>query len=385
MVPWSLHPHSITDDEVVPHYLREPDFGWLRALLEAYGRFAGRPYRELEEHLAAPLLTPAPSGRLRLARHVLDREWPLVARAPLKSEKIREAVFTAAAARPDWARERVLGQVARRLRATRAQVEETLFADLPGERRLGPAPPDLEPGELALRVNLALAQGLLGRARELRILVEGNARAVVRQALWGGLLCLVRPGESSSSAQLEISGPLALFRRARLYGRALASLVPQLSRASRFSLLARCEIGHQARAFRLQTGDPVFPSVRAPSFDSEVERRFHEEFLPAAPDWDLLREPLPVAAGDQLLFPDFALVHRRQPWRRWLLEIMGFWTPAYVERKLGAVRRAGIPRLLLAVDTALQCDGASLGDGVRVLRYRRRLSPKAVLDVIDPA
>ena len=39
--------------------------------------------------------------------------------------------------------------------------------------------------------------------------------------------------------------------------------------------------------------------------------------------WDVIREPEPVKAGTTLLFPDFALQHRIQPERRWLLEIVG--------------------------------------------------------------
>ncbi|MDY0003459.1 MAG: DUF790 family protein, partial [Polyangia bacterium] len=371
-------------DELVPGYLREPDFGWLRALIDAYTRHVGRPVRELNEHLEAPLVSPAPAHRLRLARHVLGRQWATLPAAKLPAAKAREALFAAAAARPEAPRRELLGQVARRLRVSPAALEEALFADLPGERRLGPAPEGMEPGELALRVNLAMAQGLLGRARELRIHLVGQARAVVRQARWGGLLCQVRPRDPEGSAVLEISGPLALFRRARVYGRTLAALVPLLPRCQRFALLARCEVGGAERVFRLQTGDPVFPSQVSPGFDSRVERRFAEEFSRLALDWDLLREPEPVGVGDQLIFPDFALVHRRQGWRRWLLEIMGFWTREYVERKLDLVRGSGLSRLILAVDSDLQGDLGELPPGVRVLRYRRRLAPEDLLGIIEP-
>lgn len=383
MVPWSLQPHSVVGDEVVPHYLREPDFGWLRALLDAYQRHVGRPVRELREHLEAPLIAPAPRASLRLARHVLDRLWGTLPAAKVPAAEARSAVFLAAAARPALSRPELLAQVARRLRLSRAALEEALFGDLPGERRLGPAPAGLEPGELALRCNLAMAQGLLGRARDVQIQLLGQARAVVRQARWGGLLCIVRPRGPEGSAVLELSGPLALFRRARIYGRALAALVPLLPRCQRFSLLARCDLDGAERTFRLQTGDPVFPSLVQPGFDSRVERLFAEEFLRIAPDWDLIREPEPVPAGDQLLFPDFALVHRRQAWRRWHLEIMGFWTRDYLERKLAALRGAGLGRLLVAVDADLQGDLGDLPKIAKVIRYRRHLSAKEVLDHLE--
>src|SRR2546427_5183295 len=48
-----------------------------------------------------------------------------------------------------------------------------------------------------------------------------------------------------------------------------------------------------------------------------------------------------VQAGGTLIFPDFALRHRADG-RRWLVEIVGFWTRDYVERKLALLRVAGL-------------------------------------------
>ena len=76
-----------------------------------------------------------------------------------------------------------------------------------------------------------------------------------------------------------------------------------------------------------------------PPCDSEIESAFVTRFKRATTDWDLVREPEPVAAGATLVFPDFALVHRRTA-RRVLVEIVGFWTPEYLVEKLAALRRA---------------------------------------------
>jgi predicted nuclease of restriction endonuclease-like RecB superfamily len=40
-----------------------------------------------------------------------------------------------------------------------------------------------------------------------------------------------------------------------------------------------------------------------------------------------------VPVGDTVIFPDFALHHRRDAGRRWLVEIVGFWTADYLARK----------------------------------------------------
>lgn len=381
MIPWSLLDYADRSGELVPCFLGDADTIWLRALLDAYERFVGRRHRDLDEHLLTPLPVACPPRGLRRARHVLDRLWDSESVGGVAPRDLREAVFSEAAT--GARRDLVLARVARRLELRPGEVEASLFADLPGERRLAPRPAGLNPWELALRVNLATAQSVLRRARRVRLDLEGHARALVSQAKWGGLMCVVRPGRTRAHLILELSGPMALFRRALVYGRTLAGLVPQLLWCDRFHLRADCEIEGEPRCFVLQSGDPIFPAAEPRRFDSRVEARFYDDFRRAAPDWDLIREPEPLAAGSTLIFPDFALQHRRHRWRRWLLEIVGFWTPDYVQRKLALLRQAGRRDLILCVDAHRQCaPDEAVGSG-RVVRYRRRVDPAEVLRIIE--
>jgi predicted nuclease of restriction endonuclease-like RecB superfamily len=261
---------------------------------------------------------------------------------------------------------------------------EALFADLPGER-LVVAPGTLDPGELALRANLLLAQALLERAVRVELEVEGNARAVVRQAALRGLICEVSPSARGEGVRLSVSGPFALFRRTLLYGRALGSLLPVLAWTRRFELTAHTELKGRRYAVTLATGDPIFPSAEPRRFDSQVEERFARDFGRAAPGWELVREPEPVRAGGHLIFPDFGLHPRGRPERRWLLEIVGFWTPGYLATKLERLREAGIPNLLLLIDESLNVGEGEVPAGARVVRYRRRVDPRMVLEAVGAA
>ncbi len=381
MIPWALLDYADQAGELVPSMLGEADTIWLRALLDAYDRYVGRRRRDLKQHLQAPLPVACPARGLRRASHVLDRLWDSEALGPVAPRDLREAVFTEAA--KGVRRDLALGRVARRLGIRPGEVEGSLFADLPGERRLAPRPEGLNPWELALRVNLATAQAVLRRARRVRLDVEGHVRGLVSQAKWGGLMCVARPGRNRAHLVLEISGPMALFRRAQVYGRALAGLVPQLLWCDRFHLRADCEIEGAPRTFVLQSGDPIFPAAEPRRFDSKVEARFFDDFCRAAPDWDLVREPEPLVVGSTLIFPDFALQHRRHRWRRWLLEIAGFWTPDYVERKLAQLSEVGRRDLILCVDAQGQCSGQEAVRRDRVVEYRRRVDPSEVLRIIE--
>ncbi len=382
MLPGRLASYRVHRGQVVPDFLGPHDHPWLRALLDEFERHAGRPERLLRERLREPLRRPSPPGRRRMAIHVL---WPRC-RAPRPSSpplprSVRAALFPEAArlsadVRAAWqAASRRLGQPERALRAR-------LFADLPGERRVAAPPPDLSPVELALRTNLALAKALLFRAARVVVDLEGNARAVVRYAQLRGLLCTVTGWRPSRGARLRLSGPFSLFRRTLVYGRALGDLLPQLSWCTRFSLTADCILRDQTLALELSSRDPVFPSAEPRRFDSKIEARFARDFARLAPDWDVVREPQPVRAGTTLVFPDFLLTPRASPERRWLLEIVGFWTRDYLESKLRRLRAAGLDNLILCIDADRNCGEEDLPAGARVLRFRKRVDAGAVLALV---
>jgi hypothetical protein len=98
---------------------------------------------------------------------------------------------------------------------------------------------------------------------------------------------------------------------------------------------------------------------------------------------DLVREPEPLRSGDHLVFPDFAVYHRRSPARRILIEIVGFWTPRYLKNKLERLRVAGMSDAILCVDDSLNCAAEALPDRRHVIRFKRRIDAKAVLAIVE--
>ncbi len=367
---------------VVPHFLGEHDHPWLRSLLEEHERFIGRPQRDLEARLREPLPCESPPGKVKLAIHVLARLWRGHRSAAVVPPRRARTLVFGEAAQASKGAPAILSNVAALLGVTVADLRDSLFADLPGERLVSAPGQPLSAAELALRSNLALVQRLLFQATALRIDVNGNTRALVRHAKWRGLICTVAARSEAGGASLDISGPFALFRNTRLYGRALGELIPLLAWCPRFRLQAECVLDGRHLTLELATGDPVFPASAPRQYDSQSEERFAREFRRLAPEWDVLREPEPIAAGPTLVFPDFALQHRADPERRWLLEIVGFWTPDYVARKLALYRRARASNLILCVDEARNCAEADLPPGALVVKFRRRVDPAVVLRAI---
>lgn len=382
MLPEALLRFSAREGRVVPHYLTERDHPWLRVLIDEYERYVGRPRRELDDRMREPLPCPSPRGKQVLAARVLDRSYGGRTAPAVQPIAARAAVFAAGTCAED--RTTVLERVASDFGVAPAALEDSLFADLPGERLVVAPEQPVGAAEVALRANLSLVQGILFRSTRVEIDLIGNARAVVRHAKLRGLICSVptRAGPSGRAA-IEISGPLSVLRRTLLYGRALAELVPLLAWCERFQMRAECVLRGETHALVVSSGDPIFPAAEPRRYDSKIEERFARDFRRIASDWDVTREPEPVNAAGKLIFPDFLLRHRRPSGRCWLLEIVGFWTPDYLSRKLSDLRSARIENLILCIDDDRNVAEQELPAGTPVVRFRRRIDASSVLQILE--
>lgn len=380
MTPERL-PIRIDDGRLLLGFLGEADVPWLRTLLEVAEAQIGAPWRQLDVALAHPVAQHVPRRRQALAVAVLRRLLRGRVSSPIAPRKVRAAVFDRAAA--GGKRDDILRDASLALGFEVAIVEAALFADLPPER-LVTCPLALPtPHDLALHANLLLCRSLLACALAVRLQLRGNARTVVRIARLRGLLCTVEQRENGGGVVLDLSGPLSLFRRTTMYGHALGALIPALAWCDAFEMRSTLLIAGAPVEFRLTSGDPFLPASEKKRYDSAVEKRLARDLRRHAASWVVVREPEPIRAGPALIFPDFALAHRDDPSRRWLLEIVGFWTPAYLEHKLNTYRLAGLPSLILCIDERLACSDGDLPDRAHLVRYRKHVDVEDVLRILD--
>ena len=366
---------------IVPNYAGQADLPWLAALLLEREKFVGRTRRAWTERIRQGLPHAPPRRKLELALRVLDGLAHDRVSCSVPARRIRSVLFAVAAREP--ARELAIARAARELELPEATLLDGLFSDLPGERLLAGLKEPLTHEQLARRCNAELIASLLARALRVRIEAHGNVRAVVRHAKLLGLLCQVE--RADEGIRLELSGPYALFRHTRVYGRALASLVPRLAWCNTYRLSAECVLSEGGELARLAigAGDPVLYGKRLAEFDSKLEERFVRSFARLTSHWEVLREPTAFVVGSSLIFPDFELRHRVTG-ASWLLEIVGFWTAEYLEHKLSALRQAGIENLILCIDDARGCSDDELPPSARVVRFRRKVDPHAVLAILEP-
>jgi predicted nuclease of restriction endonuclease-like RecB superfamily len=115
-------------------------------------------------------------------------------------------------------------------------------------------------------------------------------------------------------------------------------------------------------------------------FDSAVEESFAAKWGPAKRQgWQLLREGEILHRHQKTFVPDF--VFRHDDGRTVLMEIVGFWTPEYLQAKLATLRLFAQDRILLAVASAAEETLPELPG--RVIRYKTALKIQDVLDQLE--
>jgi predicted nuclease of restriction endonuclease-like RecB superfamily len=120
-------------------------------------------------------------------------------------------------------------------------------------------------------------------------------------------------------------------------------------------------------------------------FDSSIEQSFSAAFVSLASSqgvdgWRLEREPEPLLLDSSIFIPDFALTRGQ---RRIYVEILGFWTPSYRERKIQKLQQL-LDRddLLLAIPIEAKDAFASIAPHFPIIYYDGQLSVTHVLQTL---
>ncbi len=120
-------------------------------------------------------------------------------------------------------------------------------------------------------------------------------------------------------------------------------------------------------------------------FDSGVEQLFAEAFAALSRSngtdgWLLEREPEPLLLTHSIFIADFALTRGQ---KRLYVEILGFWTPAYRERKVQKLLQLqGREDLLLAIPVEAKDAFAAIATLFPIVYYHGQLSATEILQVL---
>lgn len=375
--------------QVYPRFLRPDQHFWAERVLELIGQHQHRSRGELQAALRA-LEGDSPDYRtVRGFTHLaLNAAEFSLATGDLEPEMLRREAFSAAAERGVYGESQattVLEALAPRYQLETEALREALYADLPENHRLTVLP-DFTPAQLVDRYNLAQAQGLLYSALSLRLTayrnVPGEYRRLFQHLKFHGLMYAVE-GNLDDGYQIYVDGPASLFKQTRKYGLQMALFLPALLRVSRWAMEAVVQRDGQELRYVLNSQSPLKSLDHAPpEYDSLLEETFARKWDKMMVPWVLEREVEIVDLKGTVFVPDFALRH--PDGRIAHIEIMGFWHPDYLRRKLDKLRRAAMPNLIVAVSERLNVgveDFAAIPGPV--LFFKGKLEPRAVLECLE--
>lgn len=273
------------------------------------------------------------------------------------------------------------------------QVRDGLYADLAENKILtnfdAPSPVDL-----LNRYNLSQVQGIFYKASKLILNahrnVPGEYKLLFRYLKLFQLMAYIE-GDADHGFTITVDGPTSLFNPSTRYGLAIAKLIPALLHVTKWSLSATLQT-RDAYTKAWNTGRFTLNSEcglvshysKGKPYDSMLESSFADKWDALKTDWVLEREVDLLPVPGSVMIPDFRLVH--PDGRDYLLEIVGYWRPEYLQKKFYQVRSSGCDNLILAISERLNLEKAGVKlDNVpaKIVWFKDKLLPKAVLAVIE--
>jgi predicted nuclease of restriction endonuclease-like RecB superfamily len=375
-----------------PQFVDSTDLSLAARVVDTYETHVGERRGTLEDALSA---LEADAEAFKLVRGfaaLCDRETTFETSVSVPPERVRRVVFEAAESSGGATteeRDAALATAADRLGVDVEDVECSLYADRDVNQLLVAFEPRWTPEELLDQYNLSLAQTALFDATEVRIR-SADPKALVSAVKRLRLMYEVH--QTPEGRELVVTGPDSLFRRTRRYGTGFARLLRTVAKTADWQLTATIDDRGTDRELTLTDADVSVPGVdpvAEPTFDSGVEADFAARFRSLDLDWTLVREPEPLAVdeGTRVMIPDFAFDYdppgaTTGDGFRVYFEIMGFWTPDYVEKKLGQLRGVEDVDLLVAVDESLAVSDAVEAHDHRAIPYTGSVRVKDVVDVL---
>jgi uncharacterized protein len=366
-----------------------------RRMLAVYREGIGCTRRELHRAVHDVFLDEpdCPSRRIDAFCKLLDDVSVYHRDRRGQASELRRTVFQLAAARhplvdqPDGlfenAESKVKAEIASKLGRSWAEIDRDLFADVMEFHRLKSFDGYPDARALLARYNVAQIQVALYRAVSMTVWAGDDFKTILRYAKLAGLMhTIARMPEGGYC--LRFDGPASLLRETRRYGVAMARFLPALIACRDWSMHALVQVGRRGWTLRLELSSAEGLTSHLPepeAFDSQVEAAFAERWGTEPRDgWRLIREGEILHRGQKVFVPDF--VFRHESGRTVLMEIVGFWTPEYLQAKLQTLRTFADQPILLAISESVGRQAPELAEVA--ITYKSALLIKDVLERLPP-
>lgn len=361
-------------------------------MLSVYHKGIGKPRKELHREIerCCRQLEDCPLRRIAAFCKLLDDASEFHKDRGGAAAKLRQRVFALAASHHplvetpdelfDSDRENVKQAIAEQMGMTWPDIESRLFADVIEFHSLRKAPTNLDAIGLLARYNVAQTQAALYSAVSMTVWASSDFKMILRYAKLARLMHRIE--KRGDDYLFHFDGPASVLRQTRRYGVNFARFLPGLLSTRGWKMRATV-LGPRQRRFRLILSDKdgLHSEVDSRVFDSQLEEKFATQWKTAETfGWRLEHETTVLHQNQKVFTPDFTLTHPDHG--RVQLEVVGFWTPEYLEEKARTIREfQHHDRIILAIAESVQ---EAIGDlDIPTVIFKTVIKPSQVLNLLS--
>jgi uncharacterized protein len=337
---------------------------YARQMCEVYRNGTGKIRRALHQqiHQVFAKEPDCPTRRIDAFCKLLDDASEFKRDKSGKHAKLRRDVFQAAAKLHPLVRQQdalfenqeqyAKEKIATNLGQDWHTIDGQLFGDLIELQPLEKFDGFEDPLRLLARYNTAQAQAALYDAVRMSVWATESFKAILRYAKLAHLMHRIERCEGGY--RFDFDGPASLLQSTHRYGLAMAKFLPGLlsCRHWRMRAILKPSRFRFEAPFELDWKSGLTSDTQSDKdFDSEVERKFFAQWGDEPRNgWRIQRESEVIHQGQTCFLPDFTFAH--DDGRRVHLEIVGFWTPEYLEHKQKVLNQFSEQPVLLAIPSS---------------------------------
>ena len=382
-------------DKISPRIIKTDDGGYLRdaeVLIEIFDEFTGKTRGELESELEEYVGTGTDYRILRGLIKLLTDRCKFEVSSPAEPVEIRQKVFLEARkfqpVLPDSeAKIKVLETAADEFKSDADTIFANLYADLSANQELTSFEKIL-PKDLLDRYNLAQAQALLYKCVEMKIRVApsdaANYRAIFGWIKHFGLIHSVI-GNATNGYEITLTGAASLFHRSQKYGVQMSVFLPALLLCKNWKLRAEISNKEKGTAFYELTSDQTELTscyFDEPEYENPDIDKLFDNWEKASTDWQLKKNEKVIDLGKTAFIPDLVLISPEK--KEIYLDVLGFWTPKSLQKRLEEFRAANYKKFIIAASQELRGSREEpLWESENIFFYKTKIAPLILAEMAE--
>ncbi|CAN5414479.1 DUF790 family protein [soil metagenome] len=382
-------------DKIYPRLIKTDDAGYLRDaanLIEIFDDFIGKTRGELEGELEEYVGTGTDYRILRGLIKLLTDRCEFETSSVAEPSKIRQKVFLEARkfqpVLPDSEnRNKVLQTVAAEFETDAKTLFSNLYADLSAQQKMTEFE-TCRAKDLLERYNLAQAQALLYKCVEMKIRVAPSDAAIYRSIFgWIKHFGLIHSviGNAANGYEIRLTGAASLFHRSQKYGIQMSVFLPALLLCKDWKMSAEISQKEKGNVFYELTSEQTDLTscyFDEPEYENPDIKKLLKIWEKSSAEWSLQENCKVIDLGRTTFIPDLVLVS--PDGKEIYLDILGFWTPKSLQKRLEEFAAANYTKFILAASQELRGSREEpLWTSANVIFYKTKIEPRVLVEMAE--